>query len=156
MDGRHIIKNSTLSVDKQQKSHKKANWQCKTWLTPSQTTTTATATTTITSTVAARKKDGKNNKVNKGKNYEALHIAVCQNKRTNSNQTKPGDGGAGNQHKTTSSTTQLKSKNIKSRKEKGRRQESLGVREITTEESERAGSGGSIITHGNFVAGIIV
>lgn len=50
---------------------------------------------------------------------------------------KPGDGGAGNQHKTTSSTTQLKSKNIKSRREKGRRQERLGVREITTEESER-------------------
>lgn len=68
---------------------------------------------------------------------------------------KPGDGGAGNQHKTTSSTTQLKSKNIKSRSEKGRRQERLGVREITTEESERE-SGGSIITHGNFVAGIIV
>lgn len=33
-----------------------------------------------------RKKHGKNNKVNKGKNYEALHIAVCQKKRTNSNQ----------------------------------------------------------------------
>lgn len=33
-----------------------------------------------------RKKHCKNNKVNKGKNYEALHIAVCQNKRTNSNQ----------------------------------------------------------------------
>lgn len=33
-----------------------------------------------------RKKHGKNNKVNKGTNYEELHIAVCQNKRTNSNQ----------------------------------------------------------------------